>query len=182
VLFLDVAADLDVLGALLAVAGDELGALLAMDGIAVDAVARSPCSTCSVRSSRWPCQRRVEVPGDVQAMAGVEAGEAWAHCDFGKWASGRFPVRWVLDTLDCVAMSEAAREFAYRRVKDDSPELRARQRHLGQLILEHGVARFPEAGWVLTSAQVVEALEGIAVLVRADVAARAIRARTGAAP
>jgi hypothetical protein len=55
--------------------------------------------------------------------------------EFGEWVASRMPAEWVLAILDCVAMSEAARARVYHHVKDDRPEVRARRRHLAELIL-----------------------------------------------
>jgi hypothetical protein len=86
----------------------------------------------------WVASNELPLRADLVPFLLTRSGKALDQ--FGVWAVMHLPMQWVLEMLDCLAMSEAARQFIYHRVEDDRPEVLARQIHLAKLIL----ARRPE--------------------------------------
>jgi hypothetical protein len=88
----------------------------------------------AVFSFIWIASNELPLRDDLVPFLLTRSGKALD--EFGMWAATRFRARWVLDMVECVAMSDFARDYVFHRVEDNSPEQVARRRALGQLILQ----------------------------------------------
>jgi hypothetical protein len=86
----------------------------------------------------WIAANELPLRDDLVPFLVARSGRALD--DFGRWVATRRPAEWVLDMVQYTAMSTSARAQVINSIEAEDPEVRARQRHLVQLLF----AKHPE--------------------------------------
>jgi len=81
----------------------------------------------------WIAANELPLRDDLVPFLVARSGRALD--DFARWVVTRRPAEWVLDMVQYTAMSSSARVQVANSIETDEPEVRARQRHLVQILL-----------------------------------------------
>ena len=81
----------------------------------------------------WIAANELPLRDDLVPFLVARSGRALD--DFARWVVTRRPAEWVLDMVQYTAMSTSARAQVANSIETDEPEVRARQRHLVQILL-----------------------------------------------
>jgi hypothetical protein len=81
----------------------------------------------------WIAANELPLRDDLVPFLVARSGRALD--DFGRWVATRRPADWVLDMVQYTAMSTRARAQVINSVEAEDAAIRARQRHLVQLLL-----------------------------------------------
>jgi hypothetical protein len=81
----------------------------------------------------WIAANELPLRDDLVPFLVARSGRALD--DFGRWVATRRPAEWVLDMVQYTAMSSSARVQVANSIETDEPEVRARQRHLVEILL-----------------------------------------------
>jgi hypothetical protein len=86
-----------------------------------------------VFSFLWIAANELPLRDDLVPFLVARSGRALD--DFARWVATRRPHQWVLDMVQYTAMSTTARAQVISSIQSPDPKVRARQRHLVQLLL-----------------------------------------------
>lgn len=81
----------------------------------------------------WIAANELPLRDDLVPFLVARSGRALD--DFATWVASRRSIDWVLDMVQFTAMSTRARAQVIQSVETDDPEVRARQRHLVELLV-----------------------------------------------